>query len=489
MDKQRINMAKFFNTPIDLLNWVKTQNSTAGEAADKLRAVIGSSDHAQDIAETTRRIFVENNSDHAAEVLFGILANYNITEEIVKAASAKIGEIYAADELLKSKIITAEQHGKLVKEAQIMRQPGQYQMELRVCPKLPYSVGNRRISTYNCIHYCLDSMTLDEEPNRVYCMEALWRKHVIDKFSRDFKDQKTGQLIGGYINNRFFVFPDSGTPANQDVARNAGHSMELKPGVRTNQPKPYEYSMERRLQEQREKGSTKSITLTASDADFKSALMAQGAAVGFIKLAAVDTVVPAPKGDDIYEIFSAAIELHNEGIDPEVAAVKLAETHSMKVEDVIRIQEIALRKIAKHVSDVYVMTKEAQIVAPSQLQEVEQNQMGQGIQAPHAINLGAGGIIPEGTVLVKKDPSDTNSTVFVRQDTRQEVSLSRQDADAVLSIANDLEHLGMGAEPKAPPMQATPARPMTAPRNAVPASTPTVTEPGENAPANETPVY
>ena len=355
-------MAKFFTTPIDLMNWVKTQNHTASEAADKLYAVIGSADHAQDIAESTRRIFAGAHPDHAADVLFKILSSYDITEATVKTACQKVGEVYAANELLKNKMITADQHGKMVKEAQMIREPGQMSFGMRVCPKLPMSVASRRVSQYTCVHYCTASMVLDEEPERVYCMESLWRKHVMDKFSRDIQDPKTGKMVGGYINNRFFKFPTAGTPANPDAPVDGGNPMKLLPGERSRQPQPHEWSIERRMQEQREKNSTESITLASSKemiktAGFQNALMKQAEAVGFIKLTASE--VANPVNENVSSVFSEAVELHASGISPEDASVRLAQSHKMKVEEIVKIQEFAIKKLAQHQADVYLLEKVA----------------------------------------------------------------------------------------------------------------------------------
>jgi hypothetical protein len=154
----------------------------------------------------------------------------------------------------------ASQRNPMKKEATYIQPVVTYNASLRICPKLPRSTG-QLISTMNCRENCLDSIYFDDEPERIYCAEALWRKHVMDKFSREWKDKKTGEWVGGYINNRFHVFPTAGTPANPDVPRDHGNRMELALNERSRQPRPHEYSTERRLEEQRNPGSTKSITL------------------------------------------------------------------------------------------------------------------------------------------------------------------------------------------------------------------------------------
>jgi len=261
-------MAKFFTSPGDLADWVIGAGSPE-KAIDRISNLPGVEAGRQlDIDETVRRIFSRADAANAAEVLNGILAAAGITEEAVKAAEAKADKAQAIDALRKSSVITAEEHGRMIKEAQIMRQPGEYPMPLRFCPKLPkQSAGNGLISTYNCRHYCLDSIVFDDDPERVYCAEVLWRRHVMDKFSREWKDRKTGRWVGGYINDRFHVFPTAGTPANKDVDPMGGNQMSLKPDERTRIPRPHQWSTERRLQEQREPESGYDLTVKAEAED------------------------------------------------------------------------------------------------------------------------------------------------------------------------------------------------------------------------------
>ena len=335
-------MANFFTSPKDLTRWVKEDNSSYLEASGKIMSAIGTRKNEQDIIETTKKIFANQNMENAAEVLYGILAEYNITEKNIKQAEKQLDIEVAAHALQQAKVITAEEKQQMIKKAQIMRQPGEYPMPLRVCPKLPYSVGKRLISTYNCRHYCLDSITFDDDPERVYCGETLWRKHVMDKFSREWKDPKTGEWVGGYINKRFYVFPDAGTPGNPDVARDHGNRMSLKPWERTRIPRKHEWSIERRLQEQREPDSTKSITL--ADAITSSPNM--------IKLSSAE--VKTASDDGIVEkIFSETIDLHNSGVSSEDIALSLSEKYSQPIDKVVRIQTIAFQKMSSHQADVY----------------------------------------------------------------------------------------------------------------------------------------
>jgi hypothetical protein len=370
-------MANFFTSSTDLLRWVKENNTSHKEASAKLMSAIGNTKHEQDIAETTKRIFSNRNVENAADVLFELLSKYDITSNRIKHAEVEYDKQIVAmalahyDATQNTKIDAnagntktvaknntvlqktaqimrqpvAENSTVLQKTAQIMRQPGQYDMDLRVCPKLPKSVGNRLISTYNCRHYCLDGITFDDDPGRVYCGETMWRKHVLDKFSREWQDPKTGEWVGGYINNRFYVFPDAGTPGNPGVDRCQGNKMSLAPWERSKQPKKHEWSMERRLEEQRSPGSTKSIVLHNVVASAKNTITITGSGNQ-----SSDNEL---KDDNVSKIFSELIDMNNNGISPSVAIATTSDKYKCPIEKVAILQETAMRKMSSHQADAY----------------------------------------------------------------------------------------------------------------------------------------
>lgn len=401
-------MARFFKSPADLVVWLKKNCSDAPEASSKMITLAGSRDKEQDIVESVRRIFANEDEAGSSSVLFDILSQYEITEPNVKAVNENMHKVVAADALLNAKEITAETHDKMIKESQVMRQGGEYQaMPLRVCPKLPkQSSGMQLISTYNCRHYCLDSLVFDDDPMRVYCAETLWRKHVMDKFSREWKNEN-GEWVGGYINNRFYTFPTAGTPDNPDVERTQGNRMQLAPGERTRKPRPHEFSTERRLEEKREKGSTESITVApVKTAQIKTILTVQAESKGFVKLAFSEKTETAPE-EQLLDVFGKLVELNNSGFDRETAAAQVIKETGWGVEKVIKLQSIALRKMKVHQADVYSIImgkttegtknhmKEAQaaevlLQAPSDRELPVMTQNGQTVLNPEAILLEKG---------------------------------------------------------------------------------------------------
>lgn len=406
-------MANFFTSTADLLRWVKDNNSSHKEASAKLIAAIGNMRHEQDIIETTNRIFSNRNVENAADVLFNLLSQYDITSKTIKHAEVQYDKQIASTAIAYMTNVnnaqvdaSVQQHAShrptgLQKEAQIMRQPGQYDMDLRVCPKLPGSVGKRLISTYNCRHYCLDGITFDDDPDRVYCGETMWRKHVLDKFSREWQDPKTGEWVGGYINSRFYVFPDAGTPGNPDVDRCHGNKMSLAPWERSRQPKKHEWSMERRLEEQRNPSSTKSITLHNVVANAKNTITITANDVN-IKLQK-----NANKNDDdvMNQIFSNLVDMHNEGKSPEEAIATVAGKYKKPIERVAVIHDVAMRKMSAHQADAYKFSQHTTSVTPNTF-----------FAFPEDVNarVERNGVLKEGNIAgLPVRPSDSNAIAKV----------------------------------------------------------------------------
>jgi len=310
----------FFTSPNDLQGWVKSHDS-ADNAAKELIDIIGDKEQ-QDVVDTCRAIY-EADDNNASQVLFEVLARHNLTQ--IKEGSMD--------------------NNKMKKQADSGIQRGQaplYQsMPLRVCPKLPYSSGKRVISTWNCREHCLDSICLDDDPLRVYCAEALWRRHIMDKFSREFKD-KEGKWVGGYINQRFQVFHDDG-----------GNQMELANGERTRKPRPHQYSVERRLEEARGQETT---DITASSQ----------------KIVKVASVKPTTESDDeIYGMFDDIIEMKEAGLSDEDIIYKVSEHYEKSIQLIASLHKVAMRQFSRNLGTLYAhenkkMQRTAQLATPTQ---------------------------------------------------------------------------------------------------------------------------
>jgi hypothetical protein len=115
--------------------------------------------------------------------------------------------------------------------------------EKRVCPKLKgrFANGGDVVSEYICRHHCNMGLVFDD--GLTACGEAIWRAHVMDKFSREYVDAD-GNIQGGYLNKRFEI--------NRNVPEE--NKIRLKPGE-TRKPRPVELfgNLEARMQAMREK--------------------------------------------------------------------------------------------------------------------------------------------------------------------------------------------------------------------------------------------
>jgi len=317
----------FFTSPEDLKGWVKVQDSP-DEAVNKIMEIIGPNDE-QDIFDTCKTIFESDQQDvvdNASNVLFGVLAKHNIT-----------------------KVKEGKMNNKMKKEAQGIYRgtaPFYQSMPLRVCPKLPADsninpASKRLISTFHCRENCLDSFTFDDEPERVYCAEALWRRHVMDKFSREWKNEK-GKWVGGYINERFQVYHDDG-----------GNQMELANNERTRVPRPHQYSTERRLEEAR---GEKTYDITLADSKKK-----------MVKLASTSQT---QADEEIHQIFRDIIEMRESGLTDEDIIYKVAEHYNRSIINVASVYKFAMKQLQRHNGTVYScdsskFVKTAQVVTPA----------------------------------------------------------------------------------------------------------------------------
>lgn len=334
---------EFFTSPEDLKGWVKIQESP-DLAATKIIDLIGADDE-QDVVDTCRAIYnggESNDADNASKILFGVLAKHNLTE-ITKEGQMK--------------------NDKMKREAQIMRQPGEYNMPLRICPKLPFSVGKRLISTYNCRHYCLDSIVFDDDPLRVFCGEALWRRHVMDKFSREWKD-KEGKWVGGYINERFQVSHDQ-----------SGNQMELANDERTRKPRPHQYSIERRLSEGR---GEETYDLTASSKNI-------------IRLASTERDNNYnPDDDKLFQMFSDIIEMKESGVGDEDVLSMVSDHYGESIFNVAKVHKLASKELQRHNGTLYACVNSNKLTKKAQAATIPPNSTMVSKSDVEVINLGNG---------------------------------------------------------------------------------------------------
>lgn len=366
-------MSNYFQNPEDLNAWVLSKPSHE-EAASAIMDMIESTpdlsrimDDEQDVFDACRSIF-EGYSDeearsNASKILFGVLAKHNITQ--LNKTSAKKGKEDDWDpnpwavchttvdkdedpekfercvQKVKKKQKKSSQDSSFKKEAQsTSRQRNQWSRGERnkwnrvvdgFNEGTPWRVG--RDKYYDFTHYYTDEVKFDEDPHHIYSGEAIWRTYVMDKFYRDYKNEE-GRVVGGYINDRFYVFPTAGTPANPDVPRDHGNQLALADGERTRQPKPHEYSMERRLEEGRG-NETKSIM--ASEKNFKNLL----------KLSSSNSLKEA-RDDKVYNIFKDTIEMREAGINYETMIDSICEHYNASVFGVAQIDKFAQNLVSKH---------------------------------------------------------------------------------------------------------------------------------------------
>lgn len=369
---------QFFTSPEDLSGWVRAQPN-ADEAAIKLLDIFKgepagtpSTSGDEDIIETCREIFKQDEDGNASKVLFGVLAKHNLTQ--VKAAKG-------VEKMNKVAQPVSRQRNEWVR--------GQRNKWNRVVDGFnegtPWRVDRDKF--YNFTHYYTDDLRFDEDPTHVYSGEAIWRMYVMDKFTADYQD-KDGKVVGGYINDRFYRFPTAGTPANPDAPRDGGNQMELAAGERTRKPRPHQYSVERRLEEAR---GNKTYDLEA--------IVAKSKAV--VKLAS--TQPEDRNADKIYNIFKDTLDMREAGIDYSTILESVSDHYKVSIMGVAQIDKIAQDLKKKHDGIVYVSESSKPLKAFAQTKEFD------GFNLQISDPNGASGIdqagqtvmLPTGTVITK----------------------------------------------------------------------------------------
>ncbi len=318
-------MAEYFQNVDDLAMWVKKHPSPE-MAAKEIMTVINKSNipEEQSIVDSCKGIFeTEDLADpqSAAFSLFGILANHNLTT-IKKQSEGK--------NKMNMKIAKKEsrQRNDWVK--------GERNKWNRCVNGFNEGTPWRteRDKMYNFQHYYTDAVQFDEDPSHVYSGEAIWRSYVMDKFSSESLNEK-GKWVGGYIQDRFYMFPDAGTPDNPNVARDGGNPMGLAPHERTRLPRPHQYSTERRLEEARG-NKTKDITVASS--------------IKLNKIASINPeTLPKERGSSlIYNVFRDTLDMRESGIEYTDMIQKIAGHYGISLTSASQIDAVAQNLKMKH---------------------------------------------------------------------------------------------------------------------------------------------
>lgn len=326
---------------------IKTYHSDAKDDA-QLQQMI---DQSQDsVKESCERIYNGNDASEqqtAAGILYGVLSNFNLTNKMTKAAKS--------DGMTKQAQSQQPQPGSRQRNGWVRGMRNKWNRTVDGFNEgTPWRVDRDKM--YNYTHYYTDAVTFDEDPTHVYSGEAIWRNYIMDKFSQETQD-KNGRWIGGYINNRYFVFPDAGTPANPGVDRMGGNQMELPAGERTRMPRPHQYSTERRLEEARG-NKTYDIEVTAS-------------ASSFVKTATIHTKTNKDiENDRLFNMFKDCLDMREAGISYSERLEKISEHYNATITGVAEIEKFASKMLEKHANVGYEIVRTAQ-VAPTTQKELQ----------------------------------------------------------------------------------------------------------------------
>jgi len=324
---------QFFTSPEDLKGWVKSQPS-ADAASSKILGLITQFPQQElverrpeqdSIIETCKKIYdqVEEKDAVDSQTLFGILSNHNMAQMKLSKGASKMNKIAQPISRQRNNWVRGNRN-KWNRTVDGFNEGTPWRID--------------RDKMFNFTHYYTDDLKFDEDPTHIYSGEAIWRMYIMDKFTADYQDEK-GRVAGGYINDRFYRFPDAGTPANPDVDRCQGNQMELAKGERSRKPRPHQFSTERRLEEAR---GNKSEDLSAIVAQTKSV----------IKLSSAQ---PKEKDDDkVYNIFKDTIDMREAGIEYGKMIESISDHYEVSILGVTQIDQAAQQIKAKHNGIVYV---------------------------------------------------------------------------------------------------------------------------------------
>ena len=376
-------MARYFSGAKDLVAWIINEGSPE-RAAEKLNTFL-TSQGAQEqlsIIEACRAIFNDKKDEKSAEVLMQLISKYtdeNTTKKVVTAQT----ETRQKNEW---------EHGMRNKWSRITHQ---------------YNDGTpwrlQRDQMYDKTHYATDEIKFDSDPNHIYSGEAIWRMYIMDKYSAEQQDEN-GKWVGGYINDRFYVFPTAGTPANPDVPRDGGNQLQLKPNERTRKPRKQTWSTERRLEEARGNKLEDLMVTTASTVKTISKISSK-------------ILAPERNTSKTYQVFKDSLDMKEAGFDYENRIIKISEHYHLPLTYVAQIDAVAQKLAAKHDGLFYELEKTAlarhneTFVANVDLEAIDVN-----TNQPTIIPSGSTLIAqtnPEGTIYHINDGADAGKTVAI----------------------------------------------------------------------------
>ena len=400
-------MASFFKNTSQLVNWIKDQETIKDAFYELIKVIeINNSvdviENRQEIKKAIISIYNDNDKS-ASKTLYKILSKYSLTESSLKKGV------------------------KMEKESQSRQKNDWVQGDRNKWNRAvdahkedtPWRIDRDQI--YDFTHYTTDALSFDANPNAVYSGEALWRMYVMDKYYREYKDEK-GRWVGGYINDRFHVFPDAGTPANPDVDRMHGNQMQLSLTERTRKPRPHQYSTERRMEEARGNETYDlEVTTTASC---------------FNKLVKTAGKVPVKRHDDVvYNILNDYLDMKEAGVNYENMLELVSDHYEVAVTDVAQIAKFADKMVSKHDKIAYAFSVKKTVKIARQTFKARSNFPAQTIDPQSGTQVPIN--ILQGTVLVQTQPNTYQ--VSSGQGVGQEVALLLEGNNALEDLLESMD--------------------------------------------------
>lgn len=324
---------QFFTNTKDLSSWIR-QFPSGNSAADALVNAINSTSEDQSILDAVQnntrdiinycnKIHEENqNSDEDAQILYMRLSEFKLAN--IKKANISKG-------VCMKKEAQGEQEESRQRNNWVRGERNKWSRTIEgFNENTPWRRDRDKI--YDFTHNSTDKISFSEDPSKVYSGEALWRMYIMDKFTREYQD-KDGHWVGGYINDRFYVFPDAGTPSNPDVPRDFGNQMGLALGERTRKPKSENWSVERRMEDAR---GNKTADLEVSASSFTRQ----------VKTASAN--IHEAGSDRVYNIFRDVLGMREDGLSYEKRLELISDHYNTKINHVAQIEKEVEKLIKKH---------------------------------------------------------------------------------------------------------------------------------------------